>query len=281
MSVYDYSYRGLSSFPGLVDQPSSTPSKSPNPAKNKDSASAPAARGLNPAPTQSKDAVSQRGGRNGKDSKGDIGDIGDIGDMGDIGATVSDAFSSPNYGMIGTALSFATGIPALGFIGYAIDTVNDMQGEEGNEGRAEGAGEGGASSSSTAGGYGGSSGLGGPAGGFEGTAAASGEGGGGGKMACTAMNTEYGFGSFRQSIWLRQSKDLHPAYQRGYHAIFGPLVKRAYQDDGSPRLRAVLEHIARRRTADIWKQRRGRRDPIGMIERAILEPLCYIVGRLS
>jgi hypothetical protein len=31
--------------------------------------------------------------------------------------------------------------------------------------------------------------------------------GGGGKIVCTAMNAEYGFGSFRNAIWLAQSKD--------------------------------------------------------------------------
>jgi len=109
---------------------------------------------------------------------------------------------------------------------------------------------------------------------------------GGGKIVCTAMNAEYGFGSFRNAIWLAQSKDLNPAYEKGYHTLFLPLVTYAYKsgEKGALQriLRGVLEHIARHRTADIWKQKRGKnRDNIGMIYRAILEPICYIVGKVG
>jgi hypothetical protein len=109
---------------------------------------------------------------------------------------------------------------------------------------------------------------------------------GGGKIVCTAMNAEYGFGSFRNAIWLAQSKDLDPAYEKGYHTLFLPLVNYAYKAGEKNALqrilRGVLEHIARHRTADIWKQKRGKtRDNIGMIYRAILEPICYVVGKVG
>jgi len=109
---------------------------------------------------------------------------------------------------------------------------------------------------------------------------------GGGKIVCTAMCKEYGFGSFRQAVWLAQSKDLDPAYEKGYHALFLPLVNYAYKSGEKSKLqnivRAVLENIARHRTADIWKQKRGKnRDTVGMIYRAILEPICYIVGKVA
>jgi hypothetical protein len=109
---------------------------------------------------------------------------------------------------------------------------------------------------------------------------------GGGKIVCTAMNAEYGFGSFRNAIWLAQSKDLDPAYEKGYHKLFLPLVNYAYRSGEKNTLqrilRAVLEHIARHRTADIWKQKRGKnRDTYGMIYRAILEPICYAVGKVG
>ena len=109
---------------------------------------------------------------------------------------------------------------------------------------------------------------------------------GGGKIVCTAMNDAYGFGSFRQAIWLAQSKDLDPAYEKGYHKLFQPLVNYAYkagEKNAIQRiLRGVLEHIARHRTADIWKQKRGKkRDTYGMIYRAILEPICYVVGKVG
>jgi hypothetical protein len=108
---------------------------------------------------------------------------------------------------------------------------------------------------------------------------------GGGKIVCTAMNAEYGFGSFRNAIWLAQSKDLDPAYEKGYHKLFLPLVNYAYKTGEKNALqrilRDVLEHIARHRTADIWKQKRGKtRDTYGMIYRAILEPICYVVGKV-
>jgi hypothetical protein len=108
---------------------------------------------------------------------------------------------------------------------------------------------------------------------------------GGGKIVCTAMNQEYGFGSFRNAIWLAQSKDLDPAYEKGYHTLFLPLVNYAYKAGEKNALqrilRGVLEHIARHRTADIWKQKRGKkRDTYGMIYRAILEPICYVVGKV-
>jgi hypothetical protein len=108
---------------------------------------------------------------------------------------------------------------------------------------------------------------------------------GGGKIVCTAMNQEYGFGSFRNAIWLAQSKDLDPAYEKGYHKLFLPLVNYAYKAGEKNALqrilRGVLEHIARHRTADIWKQKRGKnRDNLGMIYRAILEPICYVVGKV-
>lgn len=108
--------------------------------------------------------------------------------------------------------------------------------------------------------------------------------GGGGKIICTAMNHAYGFGSFRQSIWLKQSANLHPAYEKGYHAIFMPVVMYAYQRDNNIVRKAVrnaLEHVARHRTADIWKQRKGKRDTLGMIYRFIFEPICYLVGRVK
>ena len=48
------------------------------------------------------------------------------------------------------------------------------------------------------------------------------------KIVCTMMNESYGFGSFRNAIWLKYAKDnLSPEYQIGYHKLFLPLVKYA------------------------------------------------------
>jgi hypothetical protein len=102
-----------------------------------------------------------------------------------------------------------------------------------------------------------------------------------GKIVCTAMNYAYGFGSFRQAIWLKHSENMHPAYERGYHALFLNFVMWAFdKKPGTFRkvCRKAAEHIARHRTADIWKQRRGKRDKLGMIYRAIFEPICFVAG---
>jgi hypothetical protein len=102
------------------------------------------------------------------------------------------------------------------------------------------------------------------------------------KIVCTAMNESYGFGSFRNRIWLKYAKDnLTKAHEVGYHTIFLPLVDLAYKKNVKP-LRVVLEHIARHRSADLRAEmRNSKRDNIGRAYRFILEPLCYIVGKIK
>ena len=111
----------------------------------------------------------------------------------------------------------------------------------------------------------------------------SGGGGGSSKIVCTAMNEAYGFGSFRNKIWLAYAaKHLSKEHEKGYHALFLPLVNIAYhkQTIASKPLRAVLENIARHRSADLRAEMRGtKRDTLGRAYRAILEPLCYFVGK--
>ena len=102
--------------------------------------------------------------------------------------------------------------------------------------------------------------------------------GGGGKIVCTMMNESYGFGSFRNKIWLRHSKDLAPEYQIGYHKIFLPLVKLSKTNK---LLKKTLEHIAIHRTIDIRQEARGKVHLLGRIYRKVLEPLCYIVGKYA
>jgi hypothetical protein len=112
-----------------------------------------------------------------------------------------------------------------------------------------------------------------------------GDSGGGGKIVCTAMNEAYGFGSFRNRIWLAYAaKNLTKAHEAGYHALFLPLVSAGYKQDKwySKPLRAVLENIARHRSADLRAEMRGsKRDRVGQAYRFILEPLCYAVGKLK
>jgi len=106
---------------------------------------------------------------------------------------------------------------------------------------------------------------------------------GGGKIVCTMMNDEYGFGSYRNAIWLRYGANLPNAevYQRGYHTLFLPLVDYAKKPGVTNHwVKLTLEHIARHRTVDIYLEMKGsRRDTLGQIYRAVLEPLCYITGK--
>jgi len=105
---------------------------------------------------------------------------------------------------------------------------------------------------------------------------------GGGKIVCTMMNESYGFGSFRNKIWLKHSKDLPKEYEKGYHKIFLPLVKYAKSNKlGSKVLKKTLEHIAKHRTIDIKKEFKGNTHLLGRVYRKVLEPICYWVGKLN
>lgn len=107
----------------------------------------------------------------------------------------------------------------------------------------------------------------------------------GGKIVCTMMNESYGIGSFRNRVWLAHSASMPNAktYEKGYHTLFLPLVAFAKGEGKLNHIvKVVLEHIAKHRTADIYKQmRKGKRDTLGRIYRAILEPICYITGKVK
>ena len=104
------------------------------------------------------------------------------------------------------------------------------------------------------------------------------DGGGGGspKIVCTMMNESYGFGSFRNKIWMKFHKDLSPEYQKGYHKLFLPLVKIAKTNKV---VKKVLEHIAVHSTIDMRQATRGKTHLLGRVYRKILLPLCYWVGK--
>lgn len=107
----------------------------------------------------------------------------------------------------------------------------------------------------------------------------------GSSIICTAMNETYGFGHYRNKIWVKYGVDhLTEEHRLGYHYLFLPLVKFGFKSgDGFMNLvvRKALEHIARRRTTDLRAVMRGyKRDKIGMVYRAVLEPLCFVFGFL-
>jgi hypothetical protein len=105
------------------------------------------------------------------------------------------------------------------------------------------------------------------------------------KIICTAMNEAYGFGSYRQAVWLKYSENMTKEHEAGYHAMFLPLVKYGFKSgDGFFKniVRKVLEHGTRHRTADLRAEMYGRkRDKLGRFYRAIFEPLCYAVGKVK
>ena len=97
-----------------------------------------------------------------------------------------------------------------------------------------------------------------------------------GKIVCTMMNESYGFGSFRNKIWMKFHKDLSPEYQKGYHKLFLPLVRIAKTNKV---VKKILEHIAVHSTIDMRQATRGKMHLLGRIYRKILLPLCYFVGK--
>ena len=103
-----------------------------------------------------------------------------------------------------------------------------------------------------------------------------GQGGKSGKVVCTMMNKFYGFGSFRNKIWMKFHKDLSPEYQKGYHKIFLPLVKIAKKNKI---VRKILEHIAVHSTIDMRQSMRGKKHLLGRLYRKIILPICYWAGK--
>jgi hypothetical protein len=106
-----------------------------------------------------------------------------------------------------------------------------------------------------------------------------------GKIVCSMMNEFYGTAPFRNRVWLLQSQRMPNAkvIEKGYHTIFLPLVEFAKKDGFLNKVvRKTLEHIARHRTADVYREmRNGKRDILGRIYRNILEPLCYVTGKMK
>ena len=101
-----------------------------------------------------------------------------------------------------------------------------------------------------------------------------------GKIVCTMMNESYGFGSFRNKIWMKFHKDISPEYQKGYHKLFLPLVKYAKQKGITNKfIKNILEHIAVHSTIDMRQSLRGKRHLLGRIYRKIILPLCYWAGK--
>ena len=101
-----------------------------------------------------------------------------------------------------------------------------------------------------------------------------------GKIVCTMMNESYGFGSFRNKIWMKFHGNISPEYQKGYHKLFLPLVNYAKQKGITNKIiKNILEHIAVHSTIDMRQALRGKTHLLGRIYRKVILPLCYWAGR--
>ena len=208
-----------------------------------------------------------------------------------VGGIVTDGFGNPVTTVDGTPVGWGVGVSmaysnpdAPGEAGWGADLGTEDDGYATNTGSSGGGGSYNSDVSAP-----GESGWGSDIGrdGDDGYSGSSGSGGGGGgKIVCTAMNEAYGFGSFRNRVWIKYARDhLSKAHEVGYHALFLPLVDYGYRkgDGLSHRVvRSVLENIARHRGADLRAEMRGsKRDTLGRVYRAVLEPLCYMVGKIK
>ena len=108
----------------------------------------------------------------------------------------------------------------------------------------------------------------------------SGSTGGKTKIVCTMMNESYGFGSFRNKIWMKFHGNIAPEYQKGYHKLFLPLVNYAKQKGITNKIiKNILEHIAVHSTIDMRQTLRGKRHTLGRLYRKAILPLCYWAGK--
>ena len=100
------------------------------------------------------------------------------------------------------------------------------------------------------------------------------------KIACTMMNHLYGFGSFRNAVWMRYARDHmpEPEWELGYHKVYGPLVKMM---PAHPWVRKFMRWFARTRTATLRRELRGKRPTfIQAARRVVSRPIVYAVGWL-
>ena len=106
-------------------------------------------------------------------------------------------------------------------------------------------------------------------------------GGGGKSIVCTAMYQTTGLEDWSKAmkIWyIYQKKYLTIQHQKGYHILFKPFVKGMHK---SNIIKALGAHVAKHRTQDLKHiMFNSKPSLIGRIYRKILEPICYVVGKL-
>ena len=107
-----------------------------------------------------------------------------------------------------------------------------------------------------------------------------GEGADGGKIICTAMNNMYGFGGFRNALWMKYQKNhmSREEFELGYHKLIMPLVKKM---PTNKYIRKFLETAAKQRTVCLRKEMRGQKLPLWYkVSRYTVRPVFFAVGWL-
>ena len=104
----------------------------------------------------------------------------------------------------------------------------------------------------------------------------------GGKVVCTAMYQTTQLPEWKKHIrvWqIFERKHLTPYHEIGYHVLFKPFAKGMLKNSI---LKNIGAHIAKHRTQDLKSILfNSKKDLLGRVYRIILEPICYIVGRIK
>ena len=101
-------------------------------------------------------------------------------------------------------------------------------------------------------------------------------------IVCTAMYQTTGLQDWAKAmkVWyIYQKRHLSDAHQEGYHLLFKPFVKGMHKNKI---IRAVGAHVAKHRTQELKHILfNSKSDTLGKIYNKILEPICYIVGKIK
>ena len=101
-------------------------------------------------------------------------------------------------------------------------------------------------------------------------------------IVCTAMYQTTGLQDWAKAmkVWyIYQKRHLSDAHQEGYHLLFKPFVKGMHK---SKIIRAIGAHVAKHRTQELKHiMFNSKSDTLGKIYNNILEPICYLAGKIK
>ena len=105
---------------------------------------------------------------------------------------------------------------------------------------------------------------------------------GGKSIVCTAMYQTTGLQDWKKAmkIWyIYQKKHLTDTHQEGYHWLFKPFVKAMKK---SKIVEALGAHVAKHRTQELKHVLfNSKSDKLGKVYNMILEPICFIAGKIK